>query len=137
MILDSQVNSNSFDVFNTLSEGEKLLAMHRTFHRVSESIVMVQRQQEEISNSLFRAATNQTSSTLMTNSQQSQRQHKQQQLSVQQQQREQRDKKSMAAKPSIASKLAKLRETDAYIDQVTGIYSCIVTILTISPQIFT
>lgn len=131
MMLDSQANSNSFEVYNTLSEGEKLLAMHRTFHRVSEDIELAQRQQQEISNSLFLAATNQSRSygsiipqTFLSyggsNSfQQQNRQYKQQPMSVQQQQREQREKKSLVAKPSIASKLAKLKEADLNIDKVS------------------
>lgn len=129
MMLDSQSNSNSFEVYNTLSEGEKLLAMHRTFHRVSEDIELAQRQQQEMSNSLFLAATNQSRSYgsiipqtfLSSNSsfQQQNRQYKQQPMSVQQQQREQREKKSLVAKPSIASKLAKLKEADLNIDKVS------------------
>jgi len=122
MILDSQANSNSFEVYNTLSEGEKLLAMHRTFHRVSENFELAQRQQKEMSNNLFLAATSNNQSgiipqTIASNSQ-SQRQHKQQQQSVQQQQREQREKKNMITKPSIASKLAKLKDADLNIDKV-------------------
>lgn len=132
MMLDSQANSTSFDVFDTLSEGEKLLAMHRTFHRVSEDIELTQRQQQEMSNSLFLAATNQLPrsygsrsiippSFLSSNSSnfQQNRQYKPQPMSVQQLQREQREKKSLVAKPSIASKLAKLKEADLNIDKVS------------------
>ena len=103
--------------------------MHRTFHRVSEDIELAQRQQQEMSNSLFLAATNQSRSygsiipqTFLSSSnsfQQQNRQYKQQPMSVQQQQREQREKKSLVAKPSIASKLAKLKEADLNIDKVS------------------
>lgn len=135
MMLDSQANSNSFEVYNTLSEGEKLLTMHRTFHRVSEDIELAQRQQQEMSNSLFLAATNQSRSygsiipqTFLSNNstfqQQNNRQYKQQPMSIQQQQREQREKKSLVAKPSIASKLAKLKEADLNIDKVSEQCSC-------------
>ena len=109
--------SNPINIYDQLSEGEKVLAMHKSFHHMNHNIISIQAQQSELTNSLF--DNNNTAASTTGSNSMSQRQRKQQQLLLVQQQQRYTKK---TATPGVMNKLEKILEMDGHIKKVIIYY---------------